>query len=77
VSRKDLEKQSAEAAGTTHPAVLMLRAAPSKGPDAPTMIHDENLNTWEAVIPLSLETQGESSPATFPVRLVVVGAKQD
>jgi hypothetical protein len=77
VARKDLEKQSAEAAGTTHPAVLMLRAAPSKGPDSPTMVHDENLNTWEAVVPLSLQVQGESSPTTLPVRLVVVGAKQD
>lgn len=72
--QKKLEEQSAESAGTSHPAVLMLLSAPSSASKgAPTMIHDEAKNTWAAVLPLSLEVKGESAAISLPVQLMVVG----
>jgi hypothetical protein len=76
LAQKKLEGQSAEAAGSSHPAVFMLRQAPDKSP-TPGMVHDDMLNTWGAVVPLCLKVKGESGPATLPVQLVVVGAKTD
>jgi hypothetical protein len=73
--QKRLEEQSAEAAGSSHPAVLMLLAAPDAAAKGePTMLHDEAKNTWGAVVPLSLAVQGGASPATLNVQLIVVGA---
>jgi hypothetical protein len=72
--RTRLEEQSAEAAGTNHPAVLMMLAAPGEGSKSePTMVHNEELNTWGAVVPLSLAVQGGSSPVTLPVQLILIG----
>ena len=70
---KRLEQQSAESAGTSHPAVLMLLAAPAGSTAGPAMVHDETLNTWGAVIPLNLAVKGESSAVTLPVQLILVG----
>ena len=70
---KRLEQQSAESAGTSHPAVLMLLAAPAGSTVEPAMVHDETLNTWGAVIPLSLAVKGEPGPAPLPVQLILVG----
>jgi hypothetical protein len=73
--RKRLDEQSAESAGTNHPAVLLLVAAPGDAgkADAPSMAHDEATSTWGAVLPLALEVKGGSGPATQAVRLVLVG----
>jgi len=70
---KRLEQQSAESAGTSHPAVLMLLAAPAGSTAEPAMVHDETLNTWGAVIPLNLAVKGESSAVSLPVQLILVG----
>jgi len=75
--RKRLEERSAEAVGTTHPAVLLLLAPPESSPDGPSMVNDQTLNTWGAVLPLSLAVKGESGPIPLPMQLVVVGAKMD
>jgi len=73
--RKKLEAGSAESAGTSHPAILMLTAAteasPAKG--EPALVRDEEKNTWGVVVPLSLAVDGESAPVTLNVQLVVVG----
>jgi hypothetical protein len=76
IPRKKLEEGSAESAGTSHPAVLMLLTAPDAGQakGEPTLIHDEAKNTWGAVVPLSLAVKGESAAVTLPVQLIVVGA---
>jgi hypothetical protein len=73
LTRKRLEEQSAESAGTNHPAILMLLAGPEGANSEPSMVHDEALNTWGAVIPLSLEVKGESGPVTLPIQLILVG----
>jgi hypothetical protein len=70
---KQLEQQSAESAGTNHPAVLMLLAAPGGSTAAPAMVHDEALNTWGAVVPLNLAVEGESSQVSLPIQLILVG----
>ncbi len=75
--RKKLEERSAESAGTTHPAVLLLLSPPAALPDGPTMVNDPMLNTWGAVVALPLEVKGEANPVPLPMQLVVVGAKTD
>ena len=75
--RKKLEQASAESAGSTHPAVLLLLSAPEKLPDGPTMVSDPTLNTWGAIVSLPLEVKGEAGPVPLPMQLVVVGSKTD
>ena len=67
--RKKLEEGSSESAGTSHPAILMLTAAPEASPakGEPALVHDEAKNTWGAVVPLSLAVDGESAPVTLRV----------
>ncbi len=73
-ARKQLEEMSAESAGTSHPAVLLLLAAP---PDAsksvPAVIHDGEKKTWSVVLPLSLRVKGQEEAVACPICLVVVG----
>ncbi len=72
--RKQLEERSAEAAGTSHPAVLMLLKSPSEElKKAPLMVHDSDKNTWSATLPLELVVKGQGGAVAYPVRLVVVG----
>ncbi len=73
--KKPLEERSAESAGTSHPAILMLLKAPDSAPAPPSIVHDEEKNTWGAVMPLRLDVKGSSSsPAALKIRLIVVGA---
>ncbi len=75
--RKQLETQSAEAAGSSHPAVLFLLSVPaSSGPSVPSMIRDEEKNTWRLVLPLDLAVKGESKPMAYPVSIVLVGVSE-
>jgi hypothetical protein len=70
--QKKLEDQSAEAAGSSHPAVLMLVPAPADAKSG-VMVHDDTKDTWGAVVPLVLQVKGEEAPASLPVQLVLVG----
>lgn len=72
--RKELETQSAESAGTTHPAVFFMLAAPADAPAS--MIHDEEKNTWRVALPLSLSVSGESQPIRHPVAFIVSGISE-
>jgi hypothetical protein len=72
--RKQLEERSAEAAGTSHPAVLMLLSSPAEElKKAPMMVHDSEKNTSSATLPLDLLVKGQSELLAYPVRLMVVG----
>ncbi len=75
MAKKPLEEKSAEAAGTSHPGVLMLLAAaePAKA-DSPTIAEDKEKNTWAVVFPLPLAVKGESGPIALDVQLIVSGA---
>jgi len=73
-SRKRLEQGSAEAAGSSHPAVFLLLAAPEgASSQETTMIEDTEKNTWSVVFPYMIEVKG-SSPVALPIRMVIVGA---
>ena len=75
--RKKLETASAESAGTSHPAVFLLLAPPENSLSMPAMYHDDTLDTWGAVVPLSLSVKGEANPVSMPVQIVFVGAKKN
>jgi hypothetical protein len=75
--RKQLETQSAESAGSSHPAVLFLLTVPqSPAPATPALIHDQEKNTWRVVLPLSLAVKGDTKPLSFPVSIIVVGISE-
>jgi hypothetical protein len=74
LAKKSLEERSAESAGTSHPAVLMLLTAPTSGPMPPSMTHDEEKNTWGAVVPFKVDVKGSTTPAPLNLQLIVVGA---
>lgn len=74
LAKKPLEDRSAESAGTSHPAILMLTTAPASGSKPPAIHHDEEKNTWGAIVPLPLEIKGSRATTPFPVQIIVVGA---
>jgi len=74
LARKKLETQSAESAGSTHPTVLLLVAAPDDVKTAPAIARDEAKNTWGAVLGLPLEVKGGSGTTPLLVQFVVAGA---
>jgi hypothetical protein len=71
---KALTDRSSESAGASHPAVLLMVAAPPSGPEPPAMIHDEEKNTWAALVPVSLDVKGSSTPVPFRVQIILIGA---
>ncbi len=73
LAKKPLEARSAEAAGSSHPGVFMLLAAPGSATAPPTIARDEAKNTWGAVFNLPLSVKGDSTPATLRIQMVVVG----
>jgi hypothetical protein len=73
--RKQLEQRSAESAGTSHPAVLLLQGASAEvSKSIPSMVRDAEKNTWSVAIPLKIVVKGEAEPIVQPILLVVVGA---
>ncbi len=72
LAKKTLEARSAEAAGSSHPAVLMLLAAPTES-KAPSISHDEAKKTWGAILSLPLAVKGDASPTPLVLQLVFVG----
>ncbi len=73
-ARKALQERSAEAAGTSHPAVFLLIAPPADAAKAaPKMVQDMEKNLWSVVVPLNVKPKGESAATVLPVQIVVVG----
>jgi len=73
LAQQPLEEESAGAAGTSHPAVLMLLSAPKPSVTEPSMVHDEQADTWGAVVPLNLAVTGGSGTSPYALQLVLVG----
>lgn len=71
-ARKQLEEGSAEAAGTSHPASFLLLMAPAGAKAEPSMVRDDEKDTWSVILPLKLQVKG-GEPVVYPVQLVVVG----
>jgi hypothetical protein len=74
LAKKDLERQSAEASGSNHPAVLLLTEAPGGATAKPGMVRDEGKNLWGVVLPLALEVKGEGAAVPVAVQLILIGA---
>ena len=75
IPSKPLQERSAESAGASHPAVLLLSAAPASGKPM-SIVRDEEKNSWGAVLPLNVEAKGAGAAAvnvTF-LFLAVLGA---
>lgn len=72
LAQKPLEKTSAEAAGTSHPAILLMVAVKA-GAKAPSMVHVEEKDAWGAVVPLGLEVKGSPGTATQTIQLMIMG----
>jgi hypothetical protein len=73
-THKQLEERSAESAGTSHPACLLLLTAKADASrTAPVMIQDSENETWSVVLPLTLKVKAPNEPLAHPVSLVVVG----
>lgn len=77
LAQKLLHEESAESAGTSHPAILMLLEAPESAvKGGPSVVHDEEKNTWGVVTTLNLVPKGESAASPLSVQLVVIGVAQ-
>jgi len=73
LAKKALEARSAEAAGSSHPAVLVLLAVPTDPKSVPKIVRDEAKNTWGAVLGLPLAVKGEANAIPLPIQFVLVG----
>ena len=72
LAKKSLESKSAEAAGTNHPAVLLMVQAP-EGKKGPETAHDDEKDRWGAIFALPLKPEAGSA-VEFPVQLIIEGA---
>jgi hypothetical protein len=68
---KDLERGSAEAAGTNHPAVLLMTAVEGTPPEG--VVRDEAKGFWGLALPLTLEVDEEPLAEPFRVGLIFDG----
>ncbi len=74
-AQKKFHQDSSESAGSSHPAVLMLLAAPeSASKTVPSVARDEAKNTWSAVVPLNLAVKGSTDAVSLHVQIVLIGA---
>lgn len=70
LTKKVLEKQSAEAAGSSHPAIMMFLAV--EGDSEPgAVVRDDANDRTSVVLPLNVEVEGATSP--FKIQWIVVG----
>jgi hypothetical protein len=67
---KPLTKQSTEAGGATHPALLSLQKSAAEPTNLPSIRHDEEKDWWIVAMPTQLKS-GE--PKSLVCELVVVG----
>ncbi len=74
IPAKPLNEKSAEAAGASHPAVLILLTPPATAGAAPSMARDEEKDLWGAVLPLNLDVKGEATVPPVNIELILVGA---
>jgi len=74
LERKTLETQSAEAAGSSHPAVMLLLSAPADTKETPSIARDEEKNLWSVVLNVPLTVKDEKAPVPLPLQLVISGA---
>lgn len=72
VAPKLLQERSSESAGTTHPAVLLLSTGPATGP-ATQAVHDQEKDTWGAILPLNVQAKGADSATPVRIKVLFLG----
>lgn len=65
-----LHELSAEASGTSHPAIFSLQPA-EKAPEKPTLEHDEAREFW--ILDLAPQVKQGDKTTTLPLKVVIVG----
>lgn len=70
LTKKTLEKQSAEAAGTSHPAIMMFLAVEGET-EAGTVVRDDANDRTSIVLPLNIKAEGTIAP--FRIQWIVAG----
>ena len=70
--QQQMAELSAEASGTTHPAILSLQ--PAEDAAEATLTHDEDRDFWILQLPAAVK-RGDAA-AKLPIRLVVVGVSE-
>ncbi len=73
LKKKPLEERSAESAGASHPAVLMLEIPQNVTGTLPAMSHDVDKNTWGAIMRFPLKVKASNEPASVDVQLILIG----
>ena len=73
LERKPLERESAEASGTNHPAVLLMTTAP-EGVASPAIAKNEEKGLTGVVVPLLLQVAGGTEESKLDVQFVIDGA---
>ena len=73
LAKKALETTSAETAGASHPAVLMLLLAPEGTKPEPKVIRDDEKATSGAVLVLPLAVPDQDEPEPLIVQLIIDG----
>ena len=74
IPKKPLHEKSAESAGASHPACLLLVTPASPPAALPSMAHDEEKATWGVNLPLNLGVKESKGPLTQTIQFIVVGA---
>jgi hypothetical protein len=74
IPTKPLNEKSAESAGTSHPAVLILLTPPATAAAPPSIVRDEEKDLWGAVVPLNLDVKGGATVAPLNLELILIGA---
>lgn len=69
---KSLAKQSAEAAGSSHPALLAMQKVVTEAKEFPAIRHDEERDWWIVAMQAQVKA-GSSPPRPLTLELVVVG----
>ena len=75
--KKALHEKSAESAGASHPACLMLLVPAEPPPPPPSMVHNPEKATWGVNLQLKLDDQESKESFTRIIQLIVVGVLKD
>ena len=74
LAKKNLETQSAETVGSSHPAILMLVEVPAGTKADPKIVRDDAKNTSGVVLGLPLAVPSQEARESLIVQLIIVGA---
>lgn len=74
IAQMPLEDRSAEAAGSNHPAVMMLLPAPDgSAADGAEVVEDAANDRWGVALPVPLKAEGSEGTETLPIQFVIYG----